>query len=145
MKLNMRVQVNSNTREVRSQAAGFAMDFADRIAQSAAVMAREKVSPGKGPGPHPHVSVHEDTGDLMRDIEVSNTQFGFLSTATVYTTLDYGLYLEFGWHAKNGMFYRYPWLKPSMDVATQSAEAVAKTTTRRWFGDSAFSAGGTRF
>ena len=47
----------------------------------------------------------------------------------VYTDLDYGTYLEIGWRARNGRFYRYPWLKP----AWQKAMAEYKTiTTREW-------------
>jgi hypothetical protein len=153
MILNMRVQISSQTKLAREWGAGFADEFAYRIAQEGAVLARARTKPGigtsgllgGGPGPHPHRTPHYDTGELSKSIVVERRTFGFLATATISTHLAHGLYLEKGWHAANGAFYRYPWLQPSVDLARQRAEPIAKTTARRWFGDSAFSARGVIF
>lgn len=142
MHVNARLTIKNNTGLVKSLGNNFADDFVTEVAKKAAEYAREKTKPGigtsgitgGGPGPHPHRTPHYDTGALMRSIAVNGRHWGFLSTATVTSHLDYALYLEVGWHASNGKFYRYPWLGPSVEKATRDAEKIARIGVRRWFG-----------
>lgn len=85
----------------------------DRFMADVEARARLNVSPGRGPGPHPHVTEHEDTGDLAAGIhrETKVTPQG-PSSAVTFEQI-YGLYLEIGWTAPSGRFYRYPWLMPA--------------------------------
>ena len=101
-------------REVRERGVGIMEYFTGRIAEKA----KKNVAPGVGPGPHPHRTPHEDSGTLMRNIKTATTATGDLVNGAVYTDVDYGLYLEIGWHAKNGAFYKYPWLLPAVQDET---------------------------
>jgi len=78
--------------------------------------ARARVMPGVGPGPHPHRTKHEDTGNLARNIvyRVTGTMAGGNLEVGPKPGAYYGTYLELGWHAANGMFYKYPWLRPAL-------------------------------
>jgi hypothetical protein len=140
MRLSARIEVNMNTAAVKAAGQGFAREFADTLGKRAAELARENVRPGSGPGPHPHRPVppfrqHTDTGELLRSIQLKAVSMGFLETTQVYTDLDWGLYLEAGWHSASGRFWRYPWLLPAMMQAQQEAAGIAQSTSRRWFSD----------
>ncbi len=95
-------------------AKGQARKVVKRVAFEVKKQAKANVAPGVGPGPHPHVSGHTDTGDLMRDIFYRSWIEGVLIGMRIGTTIDYGLFLELGWHTKSGSFYRYPWLAPAL-------------------------------
>lgn len=149
----MRVQVQSQTKLVREWGEGFASDFAYEVAKEALGYAQERTRPGigtsgfggGGPGPHPHRTLHWDTGALRDSLRVERQSQGFLETAHISTDKPQGLYLEAGWHAPNGVLYRYPWLKPSVEQAASRADQIARITNRRWFGETASLAHGTRF
>ncbi len=87
------------------------------VAAKALEYARENVSPEKGPGPHPHRTDHgwawEDTEELSKSLRLRFRQKGFIRIATIFTPLDYGMYLEVGWRGPSGRHYRYPWLRPA--------------------------------
>lgn len=138
MRLNARVEVNMNTKAVKAAGQGFAREFADTLGARAAELARLNVAPGSGPGPHPHRPVppfreHTDTGELMRSIQLKAVSMGFLETTHVFTDLEYGAYLEAGWHSASGNLWRYPWLLPAMMRAQEEAAGIAQSTSRRWF------------
>jgi len=140
MRLSVRLEVNLRTREVAAAGQGFAREFADQLGARTAELARANVAPGSGPGPHPHRPVppfreHTDTGELMRSIQVKAVSMGFLETTQVFTDLDWGLYLEAGWHSASGRFWRYPWLSVAMMRAQEDAAGIARSTSRRWFSD----------
>ena len=106
--------------------------------------AKANVAPGRGPGPHPHrpQSHHEDTGDLAESVKLSEGWGGDILfedaptnlswVTSIYTDLDYGLYLEQGWTALSGLRYRYPWLFPAMVMAQRDFAHLARTTAMRW-------------
>lgn len=137
MRLTVRAEVNMKTKEIKARATGFNREFAETIGTRAAELAREAVSPGAGPGPHPHRpdSPHEDTGDLAASVQMKLVHMGFLETAHIFTDLEYGLYLEAGWTTKAGTHWRYPWLMPSLEMARDEAETIARSTARRWFSE----------
>lgn len=78
--------------------------------------ARARVMPGVGPGPHPHRTKHIDTGNLARNTvyRVTKTVRGGQLEVGPKPEAYYGTWLEIGWHAKSGKFYKYPWLRPAM-------------------------------
>jgi hypothetical protein len=136
MKLVSRIEINNRTAEVAARGDTFAKALALVMAHEAAHEARQNVAPGKGPGPHPHKpgSNHIDTGHLMRNIEVEPQDRGFLKTATVFTEVPYGTYLEIGWiNPHSGNFWRYPWLWPAVQVAQANAPGQARSTARQFF------------
>jgi len=92
--------------------------------------AKRNVKPGVGPGPHPHRTDHGwewvDTGNLMRDVhyemyKAGEKSIGFFVGAW---TLNYGRFLEEGFHGPSGRFYRYPWPKPAHDAASREIQAL---------------------
>lgn len=93
------------------------------LGEQAKEYAQKNVKKGKGPSPHPHKKhwwhnfKWEDTGALAESVQVRYRQAGFLRTVTIYTDLDYGMYLELGFRGPSGMFYRYPWMKPAYQKA----------------------------
>lgn len=139
--LKATVRLNSRIREVKAEGNAFCFDFIEIMGNEVTDRARENVRPGVGiwgiggggPGPHPHATPHEDTGDLMRSIRTRTRQRGFMFEALTETDIDYGVYLELGWTASNGAFYRYPWLMPAVDEARQEWEPIARTTADRSF------------
>jgi hypothetical protein len=97
------------------------------IAAEVKEQARRNVTPGVGPGPHPHkpTSHHVDTGNLMRSIFYRTYERSGLVGAMIGTPINYGLFLELGWHAASGAFYRYPWLEPALrEKAPASLESA---------------------
>jgi hypothetical protein len=140
MRVTARLEYNLRTREVAARGQGFAREFADQMGARAAELARENVAPGSGPGPHPHrpppFREHQDTGDLMRSIKAEPESRGFLETTRVGTSLDYGVYLEFGWtNPDSGNHWRYPWLMPALEQARQESADIARSTARRWLSE----------
>lgn len=137
MRMTVKVEVNLNTKAVRAAGQGFAAEFADQMGELAARYARENVAPGSGPGPHPHRpgSDHEDTGELMRSIQVRHVRQGFLETSHVFSDLKYGAILDIGWTSKAGRHFRYPWLFTSMMRAQYESASIAQSTARRWFSE----------
>lgn len=77
---------------------------------------RAKVMPGVGPGPHPHRTKHIDTGNLARSTVYRMTalRHGWQVEVGPNPEGYYGTYLEIGWHAKSGRFYKYPWIRPTL-------------------------------
>ena len=65
----------------------------------------------------------------MRSVGMKIVFNGARLDSVVYTDLDYGTYLEVGWRARNGRFYRYPWLKPAWKKAMAEYKTIA---TRSW-------------
>jgi hypothetical protein len=138
MRVSTRVEVNLRTREIANQVEGFAQAFAHELAVKAAEYAAENVAPGVGPGPHPHRPgwPHVDTGALAASVQVVDNPRGFLKTAIVFTDLEYGAHLEFGWtNPVSGRHWRYPWLSTALDRAAQDAAEVARSTSRRWLSE----------
>lgn len=135
MRVTVRVDVHSRAKEVAARGPGFAAEFARAFAEEAAAVARRNVSQGQGPGPHPHVTEHDDTGALRDSIRVRSEHRGFLESAAIYTDLEYGLYLEWGFTSRGGRFFRYPWLAPAVEEVRHKVDAIARSTGRRWFGD----------
>lgn len=93
------------------------------LAKKAQAYARENVAPGIGPSIHPH-ELHtwhtftwEDTGDLAESVGYRIRFAGFRREVTIYTDLEYGMYLEIGFRGPSGRFYRYPWMKPAYEKA----------------------------
>ena len=126
------------TKEIAQRGEGFCREFADQMGELTAELAKRNVMPGVGPGPHPHRpgSEHEDTGDLAGSVYTRALAMGFMQTTLVYTDLEYGAHLEFGWtNPFSGNHWRYPWLMPALEEARQQAMEIAKTTGRRWLSD----------
>lgn len=118
MKLKTTVTVEFDNRYAKQVARDFCKSVVLDMVIDATEQARLNVSPGMGPGPHPHVSKHVNTGRLAaaieNDIEVGeNGVVGVVGVAEE-PMATYGAALELGWHAKNGTFYRYPWLAPAV-------------------------------
>ena len=128
-----RMQVNMTTKELRSQSYRFGEGFAAQIGELTLAAAKRNVAPGKGPGPHPHITEHEDTGYLMEHIFVKPRRAGFMIYSHVYTDVEYGTYLEIGWHTSLGKFVRYPWLAPAAEEAKREALKIARQTYRIYF------------
>lgn len=137
MKLTGTLRINSRTKEVKAQGAGFARDFVDILGEQTQELARRNVAPGYGPGPHPHRpgSTHIDTGNLMRSINYVVKDLGKEMRADVSTTVEYGLYLEMGWTSRGGNHFRYPWLYPAAVEASQLWANVGRSSAGRWFTD----------
>ena len=78
--------------------------------------ARARVMPGVGPGPHPHRTKHIDTGIGAQNIVYRMTKLhqGWQVEVGPKPKAYYLTYLELGWHAASGRFYKYPWLRPTM-------------------------------
>jgi len=98
------------------------MGKGDGILDQASTLVKEEaakaVSPGVGPGPHPHNWPHVDTGDLAASL----TKYGPYSEDKRRVmevggdgSVDYGKFLEVGFHGPSGAFYRYPWLLPALE------------------------------
>lgn len=138
MRVTARFEVNMRTKEIAERGAGFCREFADEMGALTAELARRNVTPGMGPGPHPHKpgSEHEDSGDLAASVQTRALVMGFLQTTLVYTDLEYGAHLEFGWtNPDSGQHHRYAWLMPSLEEARQQAAEIARSTGRRWLSD----------
>jgi len=114
MKTTATIRVSFNTPLAKAMGESFTTAVAAEFGDQVLARAKENVAPGKGPGPHPHVSKHFDTGTLMENIFADITKTANGVTMHVWTPIPYGLFLEAGFHAKSGRFYRYPWLQPSI-------------------------------
>jgi hypothetical protein len=126
----------------RSAANGWAMSLVNDLTQIAKAQAQRNVAPGVGPGPHPHISDHVDTGELMEDIDAESRFSGNKAQAAVWTSLDYGMFLELGYHTLAGNFIRYPWLEPALDEAMRQLDSLAVNLGQAYFGGSGSRAGG---
>lgn len=137
MRLTGKVEVHLNSRAMRAAGQGFARDVARQLGELTLTYAKRNVTPGKGPGPHPHrpppFRQHTDTGELVGSLQAKPVEQGFLTTYQVYTDIDYGVYLEVGWHSLSGNFWRYPWLEPAVREASQHLAEIAKSTGRAYF------------
>lgn len=135
MRVSVRFEVNLRTKEIVERGEGFCREFTDQMGELTAELARRNVKPAKGPGPHPHRpgSHHSDSGALADSVKTQALAMGFLRTALVYTDLEYGAHLEFGWtNPYTGRHWRYPWMMPALEEARQQAADIARTTGRRW-------------
>lgn len=101
------------------------------LAKLTEAKAKRNVKPGVGPGPHPHRTDHgwfwEDTGNLMRDVRYEMYESNMPRSVGFFVgawTLDYGRYLEEGFHGPSGRFYRYLWLQPAHDDAVKELQAI---------------------
>ncbi len=140
MRLNVRVDVHTRAKEVMARGEGFAADFALTFAQEAAEVARRNVSPGRGPGPHPHrpppeFREHIDTGKLRDSIHVTVENRGFLKSARIYSTVAYAAHLEYGWTARSGRHWRYPFLAAAVEEVKHRADTIARSSARRWLSE----------
>jgi hypothetical protein len=114
-----------------------AYDWAMKLSE----LMRDRVRPGVGPGPHPHPG-RTDTGHAAAAITVkempaenksqlsspryhdqlssSKWAAGIFSDAggtlrgKGTSPFEYMAYLEFGWTARNGKRYQYPWAAPAL-------------------------------
>lgn len=135
MRVTVRVDVNSRAREVAARGEAFAADFARQYAEAAAEIARRNVSPDRGPGPHPHVSLHWDTGRLRDSIQVRTEHRGFIEAAAIYSDVEYGLFLEYGYHTRSGRWIIYPWLYPAVLEVKHEADKIARSSAQRWLSE----------
>lgn len=116
-----------------------ALNSVTAMGRRALTLAKRNVAPGKGPGPHPHrqwkgVPDYVDTGTLMRSLQLRINERGFLKTATIFTDIPYGAYLEVGWHsAMSGRFYRYPWLEPAFREAQKLFPSTVSGKVKEMF------------
>lgn len=133
MKVWGNIQMDFRGREAKRRGKRFIEDYILEQAELVEKIARRNVSPGRGPGPHPHRTPHEDTGRLEESIEVDVDVRGSRVVAEVVTDVPYGTFLEVGWHARSGKFYRYPWLAPALAEAGRRAQKVAQRHARVWF------------
>lgn len=138
MKLTAQVQLNMRTKELQQAGLDFAREYAKELGNLTQEKAQENVAPGRGPGPHPHVTEHDDTGALRDSIQVRTFQQGFMVLSRVETDLDYGSYLELGWHTSSGRFVRYPWMMPAVELARREANRIARMTWNVYFSPSKF-------
>lgn len=119
LKFSGTVQLNSRSKAFAHKSSQATEEAMRRVLKAVVRIAKQNVAKGKGPSPHDgsadnwgHHWAHEDTGDLAESVQDAIWLQGFLTEGTVFTDLDYGVYLEVGWR-QNGHFYRYPWLKPA--------------------------------
>ena len=139
MRLTGEVKVNFRNKHVKDLGAGFVQDMALTLGEKIQAQAKHNVSPGVGPGPHPHNpgSHHIDTGNLRDSIEVDVDVVGAHAVAQVWSDLEYSVYLEYGWTARSGKFYRYPFLWPALDTVRPEVPPLMAQKGRVWFsGDS---------
>ena len=127
------IYVDWRGKEFKESGEAFAQNFVLDLTIRAEKYAKENVEPGRGPGPHPHRTPHEDTGALKESISADVDVQGSKVIGTVGSNLDYGRYLEVGWRAKSGKFYRYPWLWPAMHRAAREMRDVARAHKRVFF------------
>jgi hypothetical protein len=119
-------------------------DTGDRFCKAYALLVQtkmqENVWPGRGPGPHPHPG-REDSDWLRRSITTRRRKKGVIGPSPGWFAgafsdrpvanpkgrakpgaakpWQYGFYLEFGWRARSGRRYRYPWAQPAFDWAAK--------------------------
>lgn len=129
IRLEASLHINSQMKEFRNRSYKAASNAIRTVSRNARDYAKQNVAKGKGPGPHPHRWPYVDTGDLAKSIGMKVVYNGVRMESVVYTELDYGTYLEVGWRAKNGRFYRYPWLKPAWRRAMDEYKTIA---ARSW-------------
>ena len=98
-------------KEFMAQATATARKVMQDVAKAVKEQAKHNVSPGVGPGPHPHkpTSGHTDTGALEKSVFYRTGERGLLVWFVCGTDLNYGMFLEIGWHSKSGNFWKYPW------------------------------------
>jgi len=133
MKVWATVEMDFRGKEAKRRGIDFIHDYI--LDQTALVeeYAKFSVSPGVGPGPHPHRTEHEDTGALRDSITSDVDVKGTRAIGEVGTDLEYGAYLEVGWHSRAGRFFRYPWLEPSLRRAKRSGPKVAQRHAHVYF------------
>lgn len=119
-KFSATLQLNSRSKAFANKSNTAVEDAMRKVLKKAKKLAQENVAKGKGPSDHNgdadswgHHFAHEDTGDLAESVQDAIWLQGFLTEGTIYTDLDYGVYLEVGWRTRQSNFYRYPWLKPA--------------------------------
>lgn len=120
----------------------FTTELAAAFGDLVLAQAKHNVAPGVGPGPHPHID-RVDTGTLMRGIKAEITKRSNGVTVMVFTDVPYGLYLEAGWHALNGVFYRYPWLLPAINAAQREFSQLVRSKSDVGFNPGSLSRGTT--
>ena len=131
-----RVEVHKRAKEVRAMGEGFAAMYVNDLGTMIMEQAKLNVEPGKGPGPHPHRVEHTDTGALRDSVKMRFEHRGFLETVYVFSDLNYGVFLELGFHANwGGAFIQYPWLAPAYLQVLDSADNYLRATARLWFNE----------
>lgn len=132
MTVSTQIVFSHRTKEVRDLSLTAFYEYVEKTTDDVVAEAYHNVSPGVGPGPHPHISSHEDTGLLADSIEHTTTRQGFLIEGEVWSGLDYGFFLEYGWITPDGRFFRYPWLSPALMHSLRDAEGLVKDSFRRY-------------
>lgn len=149
MRLTGRIEVNKVTLgRIADDLPAMAEEMIQGLVEAAADIARAMVAPhqpiGMHPGPHPHPTNHTDTGSLMESIKTAYTPQGLFVTGAVYTDLEYGAHLEYGFHVlakaipgdpTSGFierFYRYPFITPAIQQAARDLDSLFGVTARRW-------------
>ena len=142
------VGLNISSRLKRFQGAGVqaAYDLAWEMGEKGRDYAKENVEPGFGPSAHDgtadafgHRNPHDDTRLLQDNVEFRVERQGFIGIAQVFTDIEYGAWLEIGFHTfvtdtyGRGIthFWRYPWLKPAYDrLVRESASDLPSKISR---------------
>lgn len=135
------LQINSRARAFANKASSSTEDAVRKVLRRAEKLAKENVAKGKGPSPHTgndiegHNYPYRDTGDLARSVRSAVWLQGFLTEGSIFTDLDYGVYLEVGWRTKAGNFFRYPWMRPAMMEALKLLPKFAAESFRTQMND----------
>ena len=129
MKTTATIRVSFNTPLAKQMGESFTTEVAAEFGDQVVARAKENTAPGKGPSSHPHPPPpawqHEDTGRLMESIFADIVKTANGVTMHVYTDVPYGLWLEAGFPAITGRFYRYPWLSPAVsDVQKELSNII---------------------
>jgi len=133
MRTVAKIKVDFRTAQAIALGESFTTEVAAEFGEDVRRRAMENVAPGKGPSEHPHPPPpawqHEDTGDLMRDIQVDIAKGANGVTMTVHTeNIGYGTFLEAGWHGPSGRFYRYQWMRPAVEAARRDLDGIIRST-----------------
>jgi len=137
-RINLKIALDLRTKQVGEQAnqtmEAVAKEWADEVKAEAQV----NVTPGRGPGPHPHRTPHYDSGTLRDNLKTRQSRRGGVHYAEVYTDDPVGAYLEWGFTAPSGVFYRYPWLYPAFVKKADDVEGWAVKWARMYLTDTGY-------
>lgn len=126
MKLSAKIKVDFRTALAKQMGESFTTECAAAFGDLVQAQAKHNVAPGIGPGPHPHPE-RIDTGNLMDSIQADIRKSTNAVAVDVYTNVEYGVFLEAGWHTPSGRFARYPWLRPAIETAQREFMNIVRT------------------